>query len=51
MKKDTMKKLLKLPKDSQDKVWGLAMDRLKLERKKKNEAPRLEDEQTKKGSL
>jgi hypothetical protein len=36
MKKETMKRLLALPKESQDKVWKLALDRLELERKQKN---------------
>jgi len=31
-----MKRLLALPKESQDKVWKLALDRLELERKLKN---------------
>ncbi len=38
MKKDTMKKLMALPKASQDKVWKLAMDRLKAEKTQKGEA-------------
>jgi len=35
MKKETMEKLLALPKASQDKVWKLAMDRLKMEQSHK----------------
>ena len=48
MKKDTMKKLMALPKASQDKVWKLAMDRLKMEKIQKNESLRPQDKQTKK---
>lgn len=33
-----MKRLLALPKESQDKVWKLALDRLEFERKQKNNA-------------
>ena len=46
MKKDTMKRLMALPKASQDKVWKLAMDRLKMEKMRKNEAPRPQDKKT-----
>jgi hypothetical protein len=48
MKKDTMEKLMALPKASQEKVWKLAMDRLKMARMQKNEALRSQDKQTKK---
>ena len=48
MKKDTMKKLMALPKESQEKVWKLAMDRLKMASTQKNEVPRSLDKQTKK---
>ena len=48
MKKETMKKLMALPKDSQDKVWKLAMDRLKLERAQKQETLPPQDKQAKK---
>jgi hypothetical protein len=36
MKKETMEKLMALPKASQDKVWKLAMDRLKAEKLQKS---------------
>ncbi len=48
MKKETMEKLLALPKDRQDMVWKLAMDRLKQEKKPENEVLRPEDKQAKK---
>jgi len=48
MKKETMDKLMALPKASQDKVWKLAMDRLKLERMQKNETSRPQNKETKK---
>ena len=40
MKKETMEKLMALPKESQDKIWKLAMDRLKSEKNQKSEALR-----------
>lgn len=51
MKKKTMERLMALPKASQDKVWKLAMDRLKMEKMQKmqeNEALRSQDKKTKK---
>jgi len=48
MKKDTMERLMALPKASQDKVWKLAQDRLKKERMRKNEALQPQDKQSKK---
>ena len=38
-----MKRLMALPKDSQDKVWQLAMERLKKEKMQKNEMPHPQD--------
>jgi len=38
MKKETIKKLMTLPKDSQEKLWKLAIERLKAEKKLKNSA-------------
>lgn len=48
MKKETMKKLMALPKSSQDKVWKLAMDRLKTEKMKQAGAIPAQDKQSKK---
>lgn len=48
MKKKTMEKMMALPKASQDKLWKLAMDRLKAERMHKNEVVRSQDKQSKK---
>lgn len=51
MKKKTMEKLMALPKASQDKVWKLAMDRLKMQKTLKiqeNEALRVRDKQSNK---
>jgi hypothetical protein len=48
MKNDTMQRLMALPKASQEKVWKLAMDRLKMAKTQKNEALRSQDKQTKK---
>lgn len=48
MKKETMEKLMGLPKASQDKLWKLATDRLKMEKMQKNESLRSPDKQTKK---
>lgn len=51
MKKKTMERLMALPKDSQDKVWKLAMERLKkeqMQKMQKNDALRTQDKQTKK---
>ena len=47
MKKETMKKVMALPKASQDKVWKLAMERLKMEKVQRKEAIRPQDKQTK----
>lgn len=43
-----MKKLMALPKASQDKVWKLATDRLKMEKMQKNEMLRSQSKVTKK---
>lgn len=48
MKKETLEKLMALPKASQDKVWKLAMDRLKTEKVQKKEALHAQDKQSKK---
>ena len=48
MKKETMERLMALPKASQDKIWKLAMDRLKMEKMQKNDALRSKEKQTKK---
>ena len=37
-----------LPKDHQEKIWKLAMDRLKTSKVQKKEALRSQDKQTKK---
>ncbi len=46
MKKETMKKLLALPKATQDKVWKQAMDRLKKESMQKAETLSSQDKKT-----
>ena len=48
MKKKTIEKIMALPKASQDKVWKLAIDRLKTEKMHKNEVLHLQDKQSKK---
>lgn len=48
MKPDTMKRLLALPKDAQDKVWKLAMERLKAEKMQKEVASRTQDKKAEK---
>jgi len=48
MKKETMKKLMALPKASQDKIWKLAMDRLKTGKAQEKETLPAQDKQSKK---
>ncbi|MBI3901757.1 MAG: hypothetical protein HY306_02240 [Nitrosomonadales bacterium] len=44
MKPKTMKRLLALPEEHQEKVWKLAMDRLKEQAIRKNKKSQKQDE-------